>query len=374
MQKINVMHIRDSGGLYGAERVVLNLGKYINKDRFNVMLLCMKRSDGRTDQLIRQAEILDIPTISVDVRGRFDLQALRAVRRIIKQRNVSLVHSHDFKSDFYAFVATIGLPVIRIATAHGSTRDSILKKAYLFFDEKFVYRRFHAIIAVSKQLKTYLDRAVGAGKVSIIQNGIDASQFSAGEEDSEPNPPLPAANGKNVFAVIGRLFPDKGHRHFLSAFLMLLRSHPDSVALIIGDGPARDDIAKQITSLGLDHAAILCGARSDMSNVYKHIDFLVIPSLTEGLPNVLLEAFASKVPVLATSVGDIPVLVRDGSSGYLVPPANANALAKGMVDLIAYPEKARLMAEEGYRIFQEGFTAQRMVSDTESLYERLLCA
>jgi glycosyltransferase involved in cell wall biosynthesis len=368
------MHIRDSCGIYGAERVILTLGKHIDRQCFDFTLLCMRRKDGRSERLINMAKELNIHVIPVEVEGRFDMRAIMKIRNIIRGQNVSLVNSHDFKSDFYAFMSSFYLPVKRVATAHGSTRDSFLKRTYLYFDEKIIYKYFDSIISVSENLKSQLENNINSIKVTVIQNCIDPSLLEGNGSSKKSMPPLPIPEGHRVFAVIGRLFPDKGHRFFLRAFSKVWRRNPDITGLIIGDGPQRESISRQISELGLEHAVFLCGARSDMKHVYEKIDFLVIPSLTEGLPYVLLEAMANEIPVLATSVGDIPLLIHDEKTGYIVLQGDEEALTKRMMDLLQYPEKSRKMADEGYKIIQEKFTAENMVNKTEELYTFLLSA
>jgi glycosyltransferase involved in cell wall biosynthesis len=109
-----------------------------------------------------------------------------------------------------------------------------------------------------------------------------------------------------------------------------------------------------------------------MKRIYDKINFLVIPSLREGLPYTLLEAMAYKVPVLASSVGDIPLLVQDGITGHLVPPGDTEALVKCMNQLLMDPEKSRKMAEKAHRLVMEKYSADRMVSKTEEVYNNVL--
>lgn len=367
------MHIRDSSGIYGAERVILTLGEHINKNRFKFSVLCMKSEDGNGEKLISEANQLGIRTIPVNVRGRTDFNAILNIRKILKENAVSIFHSHDFKSNFYGLLASINLPIKRVTTAHGSTRDSMMKRAYLFWDERFVYKFFDKIVAVSQNTGIELEkRHVRSKKIEIIQNGLDPTSIEKEKDRTGFEKPLNIPKGHKVVAIIGRLYPDKGHQYFLYAFSKVYQKYPSIKALIFGEGPAEDKIAKQIHDLKLDNRVSLCGVRSDMKNVYKQIDFLVIPSLREGLPYVLLEAMASKVPILATSVGDIPLLIENGVTGYLVSPGESEGLEKGMIDLLSNPTKAREMAKKAYRVVLEKFSADRMVRNTEKLYMSLL--
>ena len=372
--KPHIVHIRDSSGIFGAERVILTLAKNIDRTKFNLTILCLKRGDGGSDRLITEAHRHGIGVWNINVRGRLDMGAINRIRALFTREGVSLFHSHDFKSDFYGLLASLGTGIKRVATAHGSTRDSFLKRCYLFFNEMLIYPHFDRIIAVSQDLRDYLThKRLSREKVVVIQNGLDISLLQLDEiSDNSSQGPLRIPSGHVVFSVIGRLFPDKGHRFFLEAFASLRKKTPHIYGLIVGDGPARQDIAELIEKLKLADAVKLCGVRSDMKSIYALTDFLIIPSLREGLPYVLLEAMASKVLVVATSVGDIPFLIKDGKTGFLVPAGDVQSLKKRMEDLLADPRRSAEMAEVAFTHVTKKFSAEIMVSETEKLYNKLL--
>ena len=371
-QKIGIMHIRDSSGIFGAERVILTLAKNINRNEFDFMILCMRRGDGKSEKLISKAEEIGIKVFPVDVKGRLDIKAVWKINNIIKNNNISIFHSHDFKSDFYGLIASLNLGVKRVSTAHGSTRDSILKKAYLFINERITYKFFDRIVAVAEDLRGFLEQnKILKEKIEVIQNGLDA-ELLEDETNCSFAPPLPIKEGHMVFAVIGRLYPDKGHRYFIEALSKVYQRYPNVTGLIIGDGPARTEITEQIKELNLEKAVFLCGVRTDMKNVYDAIDFLIIPSLTEGLPYVLLEAMANGIPVLSTSVGDIPHLIDHESTGFLVDPGDIEGLVKYMLEFLNHTDKSQKMAQQGRNFILKNFSAKEMTEKTESLYRSLL--
>ena len=324
-KKINVMHIRDSKGIYGAERVILTLGHNIDEKNFNFILLCMRHNDGKSKTLIDRAKKIGIQVLVVDVNGKIDFSSVLKIRSIIKENSINIIHTHDYKSDIYSLLASFRMNIKRIATAHGSTRDSMVKRIYLFITEQVAYRFFTKIIAVSKAVShDLIKKHLKPEKIEVIQNGIDISIINNGNDNSKKLNGL--TNNSKVFAVIGRLFPDKGHRFFLQAFQKLTESNSGIFGLILGDGPSREEIKKQIRKLEIEEYITVSGFRSDMKTVYELIDFLVIPSLREGLPYVLLEAMILKIPVIGTTVGDIPLIIKDQISGYLVAPGDVESL------------------------------------------------
>lgn len=373
MGKTTVVHIRDSRGIYGAERVILSLGTNIDGDEYDFILLCMIHADGAGRDLVDNAKRLGIKVIPVDVKKKIDMVALGKIRSIFKTNNVSILHSHDYKANLYSLLASINLGIKRVLTNHGSTRDSFRKKLYLFISENVICRFYDKNIAVSKEImEQILKRGVKPERVELIQNGIDPALLDWGVLRKNNKFLPPKYLDEKVYAVIGRLFPDKGHRLFLRAFVEVLKEFPNIKALIVGDGPAKKEIVEEIRKLALEEKVILCGARSDMENVYKQIDFLVIPSLREGLPYVLLEAMMFKIPVIASAVGEIPLIIKNEETGYLFSPGKIELMRKGMIDALKYPEKAKAMSERAYGLVVDRFSAEQMTRNTERLYRGLI--
>lgn len=369
--KIGVMHIRDSSGFYGAERVILGLANNLDQGMIDFHLLCMNRGDRKGDSLVAAARRIGIKVSVVRVNGRLDLKAIREIRKLILRRKISIIHTHDFKSDLYGLLATLGTNVKKVATAHGSTRDSFVKRLYLLLTENITYRFFDRVVAVSEDIE---DKLVGLGikppKVVVVQNGLDYSLLREVIPDSDLC--IPDCTGKKVFGIIGRIFPDKGHRFFIDAFRRIKENHEAVAALIVGEGPSLHEVELLTQSLGLDDCIHYLGFSKDINSIYEILDYLVIPSLTEGLPNVLLEAMAAGVPVLATRVGDIPLLVKQSRTGLVVPPGDVNSLFKAMNLMLLRPDFCREMAGNAKKLVEEKFSARDMALKTQKLYQNVL--
>ncbi len=368
--KINVLHLRDSSGLYGAERVILTLGRNIDQSRFQFSLLCMQRNDASNLELMDAGRSLGIKVDEIRVEGRLNFRSVLKLRVYFKKNKIDIIHTHDFKSDFYGFLATVFLRIRRVATAHGSTRDSRMKRLYLLLAEKIIYRYYHKIVAVSDDLKKFLiRRGVSSRKIEMIRNGFDFHILS--------NPSSPQKikfdfnpDDYRIFGIVGRLFPDKGHTFFLEAFKSLKNENRKIKALIIGDGPAREEVQNKIKTFHLENDVYLLGYQNDIKKYYQILDYLVIPSIREGLPYTLLEAMYFKIPVLATSVGDIPHLIENNKTGFLVPPGDSIVLAKAMSGMLVNSEKCIALADKGYERVKQFFSGEKMTHQTEQLYQK----
>jgi glycosyltransferase involved in cell wall biosynthesis len=200
------------------------------------------------------------------------------------------------------------------------------------------------------------------------------------EEGSKLRQELGLPPHTRLIAVCSRLTPMKGIEHLLDAASVVGRGRPDLRFLVIGgpshigDGSYKSELERYAASLGLGNRVIFTGFRTDIAKILPEIDISVLPSLSEGLSNSLLEAMAAGVPVIATRVGGTPEAVEDGKTGLLVPPADLSALIRAITFLLDNPQSARRMSEEGRHHVLSSFSVQKMVQDTESLYFRLLHA
>ena len=164
---------------------------------------------------------------------------------------------------------------------------------------------------------------------------------------------------------MGRLSIEKGVTYLIDALKELRAKQADIRLLIVGEGEERANLQARVQLLSLREAVTFLGERADARQIIGALDVLVLPSVTEGLPNVVLEAFAYKTPVVATAVGGVPELVKDGETGWLVPPRDPRALAQAILDALSNPEEARRRAENAYKHLLEHFTVEKQVDKWE---------
>jgi glycosyltransferase involved in cell wall biosynthesis len=178
---------------------------------------------------------------------------------------------------------------------------------------------------------------------------------------------------KTVMVVsAGRLSPEKGHRFLVEAIGMLKGNINNTHFVFCGDGPCQKELGKQSKELGISEILHFVGFRRDLKEIFETMDLMVLPSLTEGLPNVVLEAFACAKPVVATRVGGVPEIVEDGINGVLVPKERPDLLAKVINDCLSDPEKMRAMGEAGYQKVKSDFTFESQTQKLEAIYDEVL--
>lgn len=254
-----------------------------------------------------------------------DLAGLRAV---LAARQADLLHAHGYRADILGALLPASRQVATVATLHGFSPTDWKGRWYTRFD-RLALRRFDAVIAVSAPIRDTLVRSgVSQTRVHVLHNGVDVPGAP------EPRVALRAAlqcdDAAFVIGTVGRLSLEKGHRILLTALAEARRDYPQTVLVLAGDGPERDELERLAHTLGLTASVRFLGQRRDLERVYPAFDLFVLSSLTEGSPTALLEASAYGVPTLASRVGAIPDMLKEGSEIDLVPPGDAAALAAAL--------------------------------------------
>lgn len=295
---------------------------------------------------------------------------LRAYK-IAKRFGCNLVQTHGYKSSVIGFFLQRIWGVPWIGFSHGYTFDN--KKMALYNKiESFVLRYPDRVVAVSQSMKDLLiKKKVPEDKIVVIENAIE----------SKPHPPEMSANQLKsklglstsdfVIGVIGRLNPEKGHEVFLEALRNVVKIHPDVRVLILGKGQEEKKLKNYCDTCGLNNNVMFLGYRPDVWNYYQLMDLMVIPSHSEGLPNVLLEAMANGVPVVSTAVGGIPGIIGR-NNGVLIPPGNPAVMAERILDLMENPEKRKTLSENGKKKVLSDFRPEDRAKKIVDLYNALL--
>jgi len=237
-------------------------------------------------------------------------------------------------------------------------------------------RRVHSplvdrYIVVSKDLERYLIRRVGiaAGRISQIYNGVDTERFTPRPSGAANGLPAEFAEQDTlVIGTVGRIQPVKDQVTLLKAFAELVQSYPHLRLAVIGDGPLLNDLRGFAEALGITKLTWLPGAIGNIPDALRRFDVFVLPSLSEGISNTVLEAMASGVPVVATAVGGNLELVEDGYCGRLFPPGDVTTLARLLAGYIADPLLRQAHAVAARRVAVERFSLDTMVRKYQEIY------
>jgi glycosyltransferase involved in cell wall biosynthesis len=239
--------------------------------------------------------------------------------------------------------------------------------------DRLLLRWMDRVVCVSEGQATKVRRAgVAPERVLVIRNAIGPDAFAPPDPSARtqlhgffPRPP------RCVVGAAGRFSSEKGFGVLVNAAAAVTRHNSDVGFVLFGDGPLRDSLARQIGAAGLEGRFVLPGFRTDLGRFLPHCDLVALPSYTEGLPVIVLEALAAGVPVVATAVGGTPEVIEEGVSGYLVPPGDAAALARRLTELLGAASQRTAMGECGRQQVRERFTFEVQAARYQELFETL---
>lgn len=365
-EAVRLLLVVDSLEVGGAERHVVDLAAALRRKGHEVAVACS--AAGELSDLLGAANVPLRVLLDRLVKRRVSVTYTRRLRRLVKEQRFDLVHAHIYASAAASALATLGTGVPLVVTEHteGAWQG---RRAHLV--SRLIYRRARRMIAVSSPIRERLIERDGVHpkKISLIPNAvIPASDTNPGASGALPD----EWQEGPLIGAVARLQPEKGISNLLKAAARVSPSCPEARFLIIGDGPLREELLRLADRLGLRERVRFLGHRADARALIGLLDVLVVPSLTEGTPLIVLEAMAAGVPVVASAVGGIPDQVRQDKEGLLVPPDDTAALGDALLELLQDPEAARLLGEAGRQRADSGFAHAAMVRKTEAVYQAAL--
>jgi glycosyltransferase involved in cell wall biosynthesis len=367
MRRVKVLQLISSGGYYGAENMLLNLCASQEKARCENSLLLFYNVHVPNVEFYERARRRGLSVRMVHCKGRADWRAVRQIEEYIQEDEVDLVHTHGYKADLYGYLAAWRCHKPVVATCHNWVGGTAALGIYNHLD-RMALKKFNALAAVSDAVaQRLLAFGVPPEKIKTIANGIDVTAF----ERAQPLPLL-KDEGSIVVGVVARLDLQKGFEYLLRAARELCKTFPDLKIVIAGEGPDRNRIEEMIQQYGLQSSVVLAGQQSNMPAVYAAMDIFVLPSLNEGLPMTVLEAMAASKPVIATRVGAIPSVIRDGENGLLVAPKDSEGLRNAVASLLNDPERRRQLGDQAHAWVSQNYTSEAMALKYREMYEGVL--
>jgi glycosyltransferase involved in cell wall biosynthesis len=368
---MRILHLISSVGLFGAERVAVELSKSLKKTYHCEPILGVIRNVYNPHEEISEEAVRnDIPYTIFECRSQLDLQLAFSVRKFIRTNRVDIIHCHGYKSNFYGLLASKG-QVPSMTTNHNWLTAHWKLKTYCFLDSLWI-RFFDRIVAVSNEVKEeMLKYKIPGEKIRVIDNGISLERFEKRDETRKMKTLLGFEEKTRVIGTVGSLVIEKGHIYLLEAARQILDVVKDLKFLIIGDGPLRKALEEKSEELGLKKDVIFMGQRKDIPELLTAMDIFVLPSIKEGLPVALLEAMAAKRPIVATRVGAIPRVIESKDIGILVEPRDISGLRDALASLIDDPERMKLLARGGFGRVSMDFSSDEMCKHYLELYNEI---
>jgi glycosyltransferase involved in cell wall biosynthesis len=374
----NLLYVFDNLEFGGGERVFAQIINRLSGERYKIMVACLP-----TGAFIEKIGESEVEVKSVDMRNRFNPRVILQLADLMKREKVDIVHSQGARADFFARIAArlarVPIVVSTIAMpAEGFDVNPIRKLIYMVFN-RFSERFVDRFMVVSDALeKTMIEKhKIEPQRVVKIYNGIETDEYRISNEEvmcgkSRLMEEMGLENEVPVIGAIGRLVWQKGFEYFIEAIPNVLKEIPEAMFLIVGEGELKEKLKVKSEKLKVKDSLIFTGFRNDIKEILQSIDVLVMPSLLEGLPMILLEAMAMGKPIIATDIEGIKEVLENVKTGLLVPPKDPKALTDAIVDLLIHRDKAYQMGNKARTVVNEQFSVDTMVEKVEEVYQELL--
>ena len=361
-RKIHIQHVLLSLQPGGLENGVVNVVNLLNRDRFRSSVCCLKHKGEFAARLADN----QVAVHEMGSRGGNNLLLPFKLARLFRRTKTDIVHTRNAEAFFYGFLGAKIAGVSRIIhSEHGRTFND---RPLRFIVQRHFSRYTDRIFSVTEQLKHDLVRNIGipASRIEVLYNGVDLGRFKPA---SRPDILTQLGFQPNdvVVGTVGRLVTVKNYSLLLQAVRALDRA--DIKLALVGDGPERGALEKMATMLGLGKQVRFLGHRDNVSELLAAFDIFVLPSISEGMSNTLLEAMGAGIAVVASDVGGNPEIVNDGIDGLLFPSGNVEALASQLQSLLTNADRRAQLARGGRERVLHSFTIDAMISRYETLYE-----
>jgi glycosyltransferase involved in cell wall biosynthesis len=368
---IKVLHLCSSTGFFGAENVIIELAKNLKMFGYEPIVGVFNNLSNPNLELAHEAKKNGLQTKIFLCKKKFDFNTIKKIRSCVKKNNVKILHTHGYKSNLYGLLGSTN-KCVKVATNHAWVQSNHKTKIYCLLDYFFI-RFFKKIIAVSDQIHEEIkNKGIISKKIELIYNGIDVQKFENKFDNDEIKSEFSISAKSKVVGTVGSLNIVKGHIYFIEAAKEVLKSSPDTKFLIVGDGPLRKKLEEKTKKLKIERNVIFAGLIKDMPKIYSLIDVLVIPSLSEGMPMVLLEAMAAGKPVIATNVGSISKALVDQHTGILIKPKDVDNLKNAILYILKNESTAKAYGYNGWKKVQNDFLAVIMCKKYISVYKEVL--
>lgn len=366
MSKIKVLQLVEGFNFGGAETKLLELVKHMDKDRFETTVVSLGLGNEIEDKFHNE---LDCRVMTFQRQKQIDFKLLARVRDFIRDEKIDIVMTTLFYAD------VLGAMAGKSGGAKGVfSWETISSPKWLvphrLWSYRYAIRRADKVISVSKATATWLveKRKVNPGKVMIIPYGVNLDKFNSTIK-SVTRRSIGVNDDDIVIGQVSRLNEQKGHTYLIDAAPAIIAKQPKVKFVLVGDGPLRAELTQHIKANGVEDHFILLGFRQDVHEILPLFDVFTLPSLYEGLPNVVLEAMACALPVVATPVDGTKEAVIDKETGFLVPVGDVEQLAEKLLDVVSNDELKLKLGMAGRRRVEDEFSLEGQVKKFENLYE-----
>jgi glycosyltransferase involved in cell wall biosynthesis len=363
-----ILHLLSTKTLNGAEKVALDICTNLDKNIFQVITVCAG------DELRSYFEKEDIETFKIDI-SKLNIIKVIKLRKIIKSKNINLIHAHDVRASIAAKLASTNLNIKVISHIHVEYQW-LKSKSILKIIDKFFRGKYDLSLACSKKVKEFYckhNSKCNVEKVIALPNSFNFGEFNKTHitcnMDFKDMNNIP--KDKYMFGYIGRLINEKGIDLLIESFNIFHKKHPDSILVVVGTGEEKQKLMNLANKYNLATVIYFMGYRKDVYNFLNIFDSFILPSKREGLPLTILEAMAMKKIVISTKVGGISELIRNNYNGILIEDRNPDNLFEAMKYVYENRDEVCEIQENAHKHLFSNYSIEGYINNLQEVYKSL---
>lgn len=367
-----ILHIIWALPFGGAERQVVTIASSLQSDGYDVEVVCLTEGGPLADELTAK----NIPVHILHKKAGLDIKMLFRLTSLIKKIKPDVVHTHIFTSNFWGRLAAFFAGRIP-CVVHEHSTATLDNNKRLFFDKRLLWIS-DKIIAVSKDIyNRFLNEAkYPKDKLTTIYNGIPFEENDVEFSPKELKKSIGAEKDDLLIGIVSLVEPRKDHKLFLKSAVEILKTKPNAIFIVAGDGPMLLEIKEFADTLGISKKVSFLGWRDDIRPLISILDVYVSSSTTEGISIALLEAMYSKTPAVVTPVGGNIELVKDMETGLLAnvgdgPDRNPKILAEKIIWALEHPKERNTIVDNANKMVREKFSHKAMMEKIKQIYDKV---
>jgi glycosyltransferase involved in cell wall biosynthesis len=376
IRPIRVAHVLHTMAHGGVETAILNWVTTTDPKRFDIKLICFKNPGGTEAAFLESAKAFGIyPELVPWSRWKPILQSALALVKILRKHRIEIIHCHNTYANLVGLLAARVYPIKTVTTMYVWGDLGSIRNVLQWVDTK-IMRSFDIVSAHCEEaLRGTVERGIPASKIPLLICGYPKSRIDLSEDTrTELRSSLGVGPEDIALLYLARFWPEKAHDNLLDAFARMRQRGAKVILWLPGDGPDLQRIQELAHAKGLDDTVRFPGFRRDFEHLLAACDIQVHPSDAEGVSLAICAGMSAGVPIVASHVGGLKEVLRNGHSAVLIPPRSPELLADSILDLIAHPAKARLLGENARQFIENEYSIEAATAKVERVYEALMRA
>lgn len=371
-RKFKILQVIGGGEIAGSKHQFLELCLEQLKRGHDVKVACFIEGE-----LSEDARKMGIPITVFPMANIVDWRVIPPLRKMIKEEEYQIVHTHGIRANFIGRIAARRTSAHIITTIYSFPKEdykNILKRTFYPPIDRLTVKLADRLIVVSNGLKERLVEVKYAPeeKFRVVHCSLDLEKTRPSKTRAQMRKELGIPNNAPSCGMLARLVHVKNPFLLLEVAQKVTEEIPEARFFLVGDGPYFEDLQKETIRRGLQDSVKFTGYRKDPLDIVEALDVIVLTSFSEGLPVTLLEAMALRKPVVATRVGGVPEVVKEGITGFLVPSGDSEGFSRALISLLKNPELMKEMGERGRKWVEENFSLPIMAEKTDKVYSEVL--